>query len=478
MKLPHNWKPREYQKDAYNAWIKGSCKHLELIWHRRAGKDSLCLHGTMVKMWQRPANYWHMLPLSNQVRKAIWKAVNPHTGKRWIDEAFPIELRVSTNDTEMLITFINGSTWQCLGSDNYLSAIGSAPAGIVFSEWSLSNPQASGYLRPILAENGGWQVKIGTPRGENHAYRTYNAALTDNNQFAQLLTVNDTRMDRVWDMEYELKQYIVEFGEDMGTALFNQEYYCSFKAAIFGAIYGKELTALDNEGRIGNAPHIEGHKVFTSWDIGRTDSTAIFFFQVINNKVRVIDYEESTLETPDYFFSRILGYKITVNIVDGEIQVLKGKTLEGFEHRKEYDYETHWLPHDAKAKTFSAMGKSLQDQAHAVFTWDKVSITPSLSIQDGIKAARQLLRTIVIDDKARQGYDALKEYVYKYDEKNKVLSVSPLHNWASNAADAFRYMAIAYETPRKEQPKPHKPQVNDIGIVMADYIQPTSNPEW
>jgi phage terminase large subunit len=248
MKLPYKWKPREYQKDAYNAWIKQGFKQLDLIWHRRAGKDSVCLHGTMVKMWQRPATYWHMLPQANQVRKAIWKAVNPHTGKRWIDEAFPEALREATNESEMFIKFINGSTWQCLGSDNYMGAIGSNPAGIVYSEWSLTNPAASGYLRPILAENDGWELKIGTPRGENHAYRTHMAGIKDNKVFAQMLTVDDTQMD--WDMDYIKSQYIVEFGEDIGTAMFLQEFYCSFKAPVQGSIWGKECTLLITRGVI------------------------------------------------------------------------------------------------------------------------------------------------------------------------------------------------------------------------------------
>ena len=66
----------------------------------------------------------HMLPAFSQGRKAIWTAVNPHTGKRRIDEAFPHELRVSTNKSEMFIRFKNGSTWQVVGSDRYDAAVG------------------------------------------------------------------------------------------------------------------------------------------------------------------------------------------------------------------------------------------------------------------------------------------------------------------------------------------------------------------
>lgn len=126
--IPHGgWRPREYQLDPWKGLLTHN--HAELICHRRWGKDDICLHGTMVKMLERPATYWHMLPQANQVRRAIWEAVNPHTGRRRIDEAFPHELRDTTREQDMMIKFKNGSTWQALGSDNYEGSIGSPPTG-------------------------------------------------------------------------------------------------------------------------------------------------------------------------------------------------------------------------------------------------------------------------------------------------------------------------------------------------------------
>jgi hypothetical protein len=81
-----------------------------------------------------------VLPQYGQGRKAIWTAVNPHTGKRRIDEAFPHELRSNTSENEMFIRFKNGATWRVVGSDKYDATVGSPPYGIVFSEWALSNP--------------------------------------------------------------------------------------------------------------------------------------------------------------------------------------------------------------------------------------------------------------------------------------------------------------------------------------------------
>lgn len=175
IKLPNNWQPRNYQRPAWD-YLESGGLHAELTWHRRSGKDEICMHRTACAAFERKANYWHMLPEYGQARKAIWDAVNPHTGIRRIDEAFPQELRKATRNHEMSIEFLNGSTWQLVGSDNYNSLVGSTPAGIVYSEWALSDPQVRAYLRPIIAENKGWQIFITTPRGRNHAYTTLQAA--------------------------------------------------------------------------------------------------------------------------------------------------------------------------------------------------------------------------------------------------------------------------------------------------------------
>jgi len=141
----NNWKPRDYEIPAWDYLWDGG-RHCEMVWHRRAGKDDLSLRWTSIAVFNQVGNYWHMLPQANQARKALWNAVNPHTGRRRIDEAFPVDIRANTNSTEMLITFINGSTWQVVGSDNFNSLVGSPPIGLVFSEWALCNPAAWAYF--------------------------------------------------------------------------------------------------------------------------------------------------------------------------------------------------------------------------------------------------------------------------------------------------------------------------------------------
>src|SRR3954468_23201334 len=133
IQLPNGWRPRGYQLKAWSYLERGG-KDCELVCHRRSGKDEVGLHRTAVAAFERVAGYWYMLPEYKQARKAIWDAINPHTGLRRIDEAFPHELRSVVRHDEMYIRFKNGSSWQVVGSDNPNSLVGAPPAGIVYSE--------------------------------------------------------------------------------------------------------------------------------------------------------------------------------------------------------------------------------------------------------------------------------------------------------------------------------------------------------
>lgn len=241
MRLPHNWSPRDYQLQAWHYLIGGG-KHAELVWHRRSGKDELALHWAAIAAMTRPATYWHMLPEAAQARKAIWDAVNPHTGRRRIDEAFPHVIRDTTREHEMLIKFVTGATWQVIGSDNYNSLVGSPPAGVVYSEWALAKPEARAFLRPILAENGGWQLFVTTPRGPNHAKNSFESAEKDATSFAQRLPATKTSVFTAEQLDKERKAYIADHGVDVGTALFEQEYLCSFDAVLTGRmVFDRDL---------------------------------------------------------------------------------------------------------------------------------------------------------------------------------------------------------------------------------------------
>jgi phage terminase large subunit len=188
--LPNHWKPRDYQRRLWS-YLELGGKRAVAVWHRRAGKDEVCLHWAACAALQRVGNYWHMLPEASQARKAVWDAVNPHSGRRRIDEAFPRAIRLGQRDEDMKINLANGSTWQLVGSDRFDALVGSPPIGLVFSEYSLTNPGAWDYLRPILAENGGWAIFMMTPRGRNHAWKLYDRARSQPDWFSDMIRTLD-----------------------------------------------------------------------------------------------------------------------------------------------------------------------------------------------------------------------------------------------------------------------------------------------
>jgi hypothetical protein len=407
--LPNNWSPRPYQKQAWDYLANGG-KRLVMAWHRRSGKDELGLHHMACATQERIATYWYCLPHYAQARKAIWAAVNPHTGKRRIDEAFPKEMRAATNENEMNIRFHNGSTFQVVGSDNPDSLVGSPPAGVIFSEYAISNPSAWAYLMPIFEENNGWAIFNSTPRGKNHFKKICNLAERADNWHLDVKTADDTGVFTREQLENILHELQDLHGDEFGMAMWMQEYYVSFDAAIMGSIYGEFITKIERKGQILDFEIDKTIPVNTAWDLGRTDATAIWFYQIVAGEIRVIDYYEASLkEIPEY------------------AQVIRTKAKEGG-----YKYATHWLPHDARPKRLGMGGKSIMQQLQDEKIGRTV-IIPRQSIQDGIQASRATLPKCYFHKKNTEiGLEHLKSYHYEYNEERKVFTDQPFHDHTSH----------------------------------------------
>ncbi len=432
--LPNNWSPRPYQRALWKYLSNGGMR-ASIAWHRRSGKDDLCLHHAACASQERVGGIWHLLPEYSQARKSIWDAVNPHTGRRRIDEAFPMEMREVTRENEMLIKFKNGSTWQLAGSDNYNALVGSSPCGLVFSEYALANPSAWAYLRPIVLENNGWAVFISTPRGKNHFYDLHSNAKTDPAWFCESLGNDDTRVFTTAQMEAELREMQAQHGEQYGLSFFNQEYNVSFDAAIMGSIWGDCVDTAQREGRIGVFGPQAGLPVYTAWDLGRTDDTAIWFYQMDGAEIRVFEHHASnTKDIPFY------------------VELLKAKRRE-----HSVTYATHWLPHDARPRTLAAGGKSILQQFHdaakADLSLGRFAIGPRLDKQEGIQAARRTFPLCRFHaGRCAKGLESLKSYHREWDAEHKVFLNSPAHDQSSHDADAFRYLSLSWKQPRQKGP--------------------------
>ena len=385
----------------------------------------MSLHFTATQALQRPANYWHMLPQYKQARKVIWDAVNPRTGKKRIDEAFPAAIRKRTNTQEMLIEFVNGAVWQLVGSDNYNAYVGSPPAGIVFSEWSIANPMAWGFTSPILEENNGWAIFIYTSRGNNHGRSTYDLAKKTPGWFAQKITAKETGVFTVEQLEKIKAEMVTMYGYELGTAMFNQEYLCSWEGAVLGAYLSRQISEAREQGRICKLPHDPGQEVDTFWDLGVDDSMSIWFMQRAGKGFHFIDYYEAT------------GYGL-----EHFAKVFK---------EKGYTYGNHYMPHDAQQRemTSGEIAKSRKEVAEALgikpVITAKRARNMDVIINVHIPAMRNILPSCWFDvEKCSQGLSCLENYSAEYDETKKILSNRPRHDWASHGADAFRTFAVGY----------------------------------
>ena len=389
-------------------------KRAALIWHRRSGKDKTLVNFTAKKTLERVGGYYYFFPTYKQGKKILWEG-RDKDGFRFIDH-FPKEIRDGKpNDTELKIKLKNGSLFQIVGTNDIDSIVGTNPVGCVFSEYSLQDPRAWDYIRPILAENDGWAVFNYTPRGENHGHDLYEFARNDPNWFCQRLTVDDTKAISPEVLEQERKEIIQKNGDD---ALFWQEYYCSFEVPIQGSYYAKQLRDAEQEARIGNVPHEKTLPVDTWWDLGVNDTNSIWFTQAVGHEVRIIDYYEANGEGLPHY----------------------AKVLQ----EKGYVYGRHHFPHDIKVRELGT-GKSRLETAESLGLKPN-DIVPKLDVEDGIEAARAILNRCWFDNaKCKRGLNALRSYHKEYDEMNKTYRNHPHHDWSSNGADAFRYLAVGFK---------------------------------
>lgn len=431
--IPHNgWLPRPHQQKLWE-FLQAGGKRALAIWHRRAGKDEVCLHHTMRAASLRTGNYWHCLPEYNQARKAIWTAVNAHTGKRRIDEAFPHTLRANTNDNEMFIRFKNGSTWQCIGSDTYNTTVGASVAGVVFSEYALANPSAWAYYRPMLEENNGWAAFISTPRGRNHAHSLFQYASQSPDWFCELLTAKDTGALTDAALAETLKEYMALYGADVGRAQYDQEYFCSFNAAILGAYFALEMAQVRNEQRIIEVD-ADDKPVHRAWDLGVKDDTSIWWWQQQGPQIIILDH-----------------YAASGVGVEHYAEIIESKAKQyGWRHG------TDWVPHDAKVKEWGS-GKTRVETMQTLGL--KPQLVPFATFQDGINAVRRTLPLCVFHPRTEDtGIAALEQYRREWDDEKKAFRQSDVHDWTAHPAAAFRYLSLAWRVAERREVVMPKPQ--------------------
>lgn len=376
-----------------------------IVAHRRAGKTVACVMELITRALatsKKDARYAYIAPFREQAKTVAWAYLKHYATSVVRDP------EVDFRESELAVRLFNGSTVRLFGADNPNALRGMYLDGVVLDEHADMRPNLWGeVIRPTLSDRLGWAVFIGTPRGKNEFWKLYDAAGRDEAWLRVTLKASETGILN----EAEL----ADARRTMTPSQFDQEYECSFDAAIVGAIYANEVS--NARDRIRAVPYDPSVLVQTAWDIGYGDSTAIWFWQMVYGEVKIIDYYEACGERIPFY-----------------LQMMKSKP---------YSYDTAWLPHDAENGSLTGLSVIELLRQNGV----KAEVLPRLSLEDGINAARMLFPVCSFDAiKCQAGIEALRAYQWAYNQRMGEIKPTPVHNWASHGADAFRYLAQAYRS--------------------------------
>jgi phage terminase large subunit len=371
-----------------------------LVVHRRGGKTVACVNdiGARALYTQKTqARYAYLAPFYRQAKDVAWNYL----------KFFLKPVIKKIRESELRVELINDAWITLYGADNPDSLRGIYLDGVILDEFGDSRPSLWGQvILPTLVDRGGWAVFIGTPKGKNHFWKIYNRSRNEPGWFNLTLKASASGIIA----PEELAELKVQMDDDE----YLQEMECSFEAAVKGTYYADTISKLEARGQIADdVSYDPKHPVFVSFDLGYSDSTAAWFWQLRPDGIAMIDYLEDQGKPLQFYFNALRS--------------------------KPYKYETIYLPHDAKAYTLQT-GRSTVEQ----FLTEEfpIEIAPKLDIQHGIDAARLILPTVWFNETScASGLDALRAYRRRFDEISNSFSNKPLHDWASNGADAFRIFA-------------------------------------
>jgi phage terminase large subunit len=391
-----------------------------LVCHRRFGKTVLGVNinqqtATMCER-ERP-RVAYIGPTYTQGKAVAWDYMQYYSR--------PIP-NIKSNQSELRVDYPNGGQARIFGADNPDSLRGIYLDRAVLDEFGLHPSKTfSEVVGPTLVDRGGSALFLGTPNGKNQFY-----------DIAEHAKAEQAKGNPDWFYaEYKASQtglldpaYLASARAVMTDDEYEQEFECSFTAAVKGSIYGKEIAAAVNTGRVLRVPYDPALPVDTDWDLGMGDAMVVWFSQSTRSgEVRLIDYHETSGE----------GFPQLV-------QVLRSKG---------YVYGTHWAPHDIVVRDLSAGGKTRQEVAQSFGI--RFEATPRIhqgsgqEVEEGIHAVRMLLPRCYFDkEKTKVGLEALQNYRRDYNERLNEFKATPVHDWSSHAADAFRGLAVRHQVPK------------------------------
>lgn len=398
------YKPR----DLFKPYHKRTQRWSKVVAHRRFGKtvgtvNDLIRRAAMNDRKFPPPRYGYIAPTYRQAKDVAWSYLKHYTS------AIP---GIEQKESELTVVFPTGQTIKLYGADNYDAMRGLYFDGVVIDEPADIDPRAwPEVIRPTLSDYAGWATFVGTPKGRNWFYKIGrdDAGKLYDDWFHLTLRASETGVLA----ETEL----ADAKRTLTPEQFEQEYECSFEAAVVGAYYGRQMAEAEKTKRICSVPYDPMARVWTAWDLGMDDATAIWFMQGVGREIHAIDYYEATGMDLSHYVQEI--------------------------QRRPYVYGGHILPHDVRARELGT-GKSREEVLRGLGL--EITIAKDHRVDDGINAVRLMLPRVWFDaEKCHRGIEALKLYRADYDDKNQVLKPRPVHDWSSHPADAFRYFAMGSE---------------------------------
>lgn len=375
-----------------------------MICHRRWGKtvlavSRLCRNAANGGETYRGA---YIAPTYRQAKDVAWDYLTK----------IAVACGAEINRTFLSVRFPNGAKISFYGAENPDSLRGLDLCDVVIDEVAQMPASLwSKIILPMLVSRQGTALFVGTPQGKNLLLNIWEDARKDPDHWVSLMfKASDTGLFKPETLEHARRS--------MSEEEYLQEYECSFLASLKGSYYGKLLEQAEHEGRLCRVPYNPGSAVITAWDLGFSDSTAIWFAQVIGQEVHVIDYYASSGVGLDHY-ARVL-------------------------REKGYVYGDHIFPHDVAVSELGTGTTRLE-------TLRKLGlpgrILKATRVDDGINAVRMLLPRCWFDlERCESGLDALRMYQRDWDEKAQDFRSSPRHDWTSHGADAFRYLATGIDT--------------------------------
>ena len=408
-------KLRKHQQKVVEAFDKGF-KNIILLWSRRAGKSIFAWNLLIREAIYKPGTYWFCFDEFRTAERNIWSAMTSDGVK--FRDMIPKEMILSENVSKLKIELINGSIIQLVGINNADNLVGAGLMGVVFDEYAVLNPNSIDYITPMLAETGGWQVVISTPRGENHFYERW--------QFAQahpeIWYSSNVHCGMPEIANYMAKGFLEETRAEIiakygNEALFQQEYMTSFTSPNSGSVFGDLVRIMREEHRIGYFSP-EATAYYTAWDLGSSDNTSIVLFQVNDNGgITVFDHIENRNQDVMWYLTEI--------------------------KERGWNVHTHFLPHDA-AHRRGARNETYRQVMAKEGILNTVVLNKPNRVEDKLNFGRRLFAKSRIVETNKRLIECLEKLEYEYNSRNNVWSDKPTHKGGySDTVDSFLYACQA-----------------------------------